>query len=483
MKPKSTSWTALATAIFVGGLMANSASAQNSDSLLNILIKKGVLTEQEAKDIKAEAAQQNQKDFNQNFAAKTGMPSWIKSYRLYGDFRGRFEENNAENVGYHTRDRFRFRLRTGLEIAMEKFDVGMRLASGNPQLNQANLLVGGQSITANQDLNSLESRKGIWIDAAYARYTPVKNDDWIVSASIGKIDNPFQLSNMVWDYDINPEGAGLQITHALSDQHAIKGIGGIFVLDEFNQSSPTPYIISGTNIVASPGIRASHDPYLFGGQALWEAKWTPQIDTSLGVAAFDIVHAQDSLSAKVQPFYNAGNTRNANGFLVHHYDPLIGSASVVYKFPAFPLYEGQFPIRLSGEYMRNPSAPNDQNAGYRAGITIGKAGKKHTWEINYRYQRLEADAWYDALVDDDNGAFYPGNAANPAPQLSGTGKNNGWFGGTNVKGHQVIATYSFTDFLNFTFVYYRNDAIIKSFALADNRSDAGHFYADLNWKF
>src|SRR5437867_2594010 len=190
MKPKCTSWTALATAIFVGGLMANRAPAQTTDSLLNILIKKGVITEQEAKDIKAEAAQQNQKDFNQAFTAKTGMPPWAKSYKLYGDFRGRFEENNTESVGYHTRDRFRFRLRTGLEVSMEKFDVGLRLASGNPQQNHANLLIGGSPDTANQDLNSLESRKGLWIDAAYARYTPVKNDDWIVSASIGKIDNP-----------------------------------------------------------------------------------------------------------------------------------------------------------------------------------------------------------------------------------------------------------------------------------------------------
>ena len=88
-----------------------------------------------------------------------------------------------------------------------------------------------------------------------------------------------------------------------------------------------------------------------------------------------------------------------------------------------------------------------------------------------------------APIIESDGAFYAGNSANPSPQLFGTGKSNGWFGGTNVKGHQIIATYSFTDFLNFTFIYYRNDAIIKSFAVADNRSDAGHFMADLNWKF
>ena len=100
--------------------------------------------------------------------------------------------------------------------------------------------------------------------------------------------------------------------------------------------------------------------------------------------------------------------------------------------------------------------------------------------LYYRYQRLEADAWFDALVDDDNGAFY--GAGNP--QLAGTGKVNGWFGGTNTKGHQIVATYSFTDFLNFTFIYYLNEAIIDAPAsAADTRSKTGHFMADLNWKF
>ena len=130
---------------------------------------------------------------------------------------------------------------------------------------------------------------------------------------------------------------------------------------------------------------------------------------------------------------------------------------------------------MSGEYLDNPGAPSNNQA-YRAGLTLGKAGRKHAWELNYRYQWLEADAWFDALVDDDNGAFY----GNGHPQLIGTGKANGWFGGTNVKGHQVIATYSITDYLNFTFTYYVNDLIIRAPA---QESSAGHFMADLMWKF
>jgi hypothetical protein len=147
------------------------------------------------------------------------------------------------------------------------------------------------------------------------------------------------------------------------------------------------------------------------------------------------------------------------------------------------------PVKVGGEYMRNPSAPAGRDTGYRAGITIGKAGRKNTWEVNYRYQRLEADAWYDALVDDDNRAFFANGLVygpNQSPLLfrTGAGGQRGLFSGTNVKGHQLIATYSFTDFANLTFIYCNNDIIINTTAAGvDNRSNATHVMVDLNFKF
>jgi len=493
MNQKCTTWTALAASIFAGGALATNSQGQTSDTLLNALIKKGIITEQEAKDIKAEANKDSQTQFNQSFTAKTGMASWINNYKLYGDFRGRFEENYADNAGYNARERYRYRLRLGLNVSMmDNLDIGLRLASGNPQTKTGGALVGGQSITANQDLNSLETRKFIWIDAAYGKWTPIKNNDFTLSATIGKMDNPFQLSNMIWDYDINPEGGALQAVYNINDQHALKGIGGIYILDEVKAGSLVTG--SGTGSLTPTTIHAGHDPYVYGGQLLFESKWTPKIDTSLGVAAFNIVH-KDSLSAFVQPSYNVGNTRTANGFLTYSMNPIIGTASATYKLATFPGYTGQFPIKLAGEYMDNPPAPSKQNKAWRAGVTFGKAGRKNTWEIAYRYQRLEADAWYDALVDDDNGAFYtagtagPGSSGNRALNSGLVNQANAaipvgaWLGGTNVKGHQVVATYSFTDSLNFTFIYYRNEAIINENVGIDKRSDVGHFMADLNWKF
>jgi hypothetical protein len=445
-------------------LFTMNAAAQSADALIDKLVEKGILTVKEGNELRDET----EKNFNQAYSVKTGLPEWVTALKFSGDFRGRFEENNAENKAYFTRDRYRYRVRFGVTASMvDNFDVGLRLSSGNPQTNPGGTLVGGQPITANTDLNSLESRKFIWVDAAYAKWTPIMNSDWTVTATIGKMDNPFLLSNMIWDYDIDPEGGSFQIAYNPTDKHTLRGIGAFFVLDELNQG-----------VGAVPSINPRHDPFVYGGQLLLESKWTPKFDTALGVAAFDIVYHQ-SLSSSVQPFYNSGNSRSTGattlGVLLYNYRPIIGTAAATYTLESFPYYSGRFPLKVMGEFMDNPGAPSNNQA-YRAGVTLGKAGHKKTWEINYRYQRLEADAWFDALVDDDNGAYY----ATGNPQLAGTGKANGWFGGTNVRGHLVQATYSFTDYLNFTFTYYLNDLIIGT---PGQSSRASHFMADLMWKF
>lgn len=436
----------------------------DADVLLNLFQKKGLISEQDVKDAHAALAAHNSAA---SVDGKTvgSMPEWVTGLKFSGDFRGRFEENNADNTAYSARDRYRYRVRVGAAVSMlDNFEVGVRLASGNPQTNPGGTLVGGQPITANQDLGSLESRKFLWIDAAYAKWTPIQNEDWRVSGTIGKMDNPFRLSNMVWDYDINPEGAATEVTYNLSDKHTLRGIGAFVVLDEINQG-----------VGAVPSISPSHDPFIIGAQVQLESKWTPRLQTTLSVAAFDIAN-RDSLSAKTQPFYNSGNTRDATtGLLVHNYNPIVASAAATYRLDSFPLYPGKFPIKAIAEYMENPGAPANNRA-FRLGGTLGQAGKKGLWQIDYRYQRLEADAWFDALEDDDNGAYY----ATGNPQLAGTGKANGWFGGTNVKGHLVQATYSFTDFLNFQFTCYLNDLIINA---PGQSSGAMHFMLDLNWRF
>jgi hypothetical protein len=169
---------------------------------------------------------------------------------------------------------------------------------------------------------------------------------------------------------------------------------------------------------------------------------------------------------------NIGNTLSGGAFATR-FNPIVASGSVTYTLDSFPLYQGKFPIKVGGEYMNNPAAGSN-NKGWWGGVTFGKSGKQGTWDLSYRYQRLEADAWWDQIVDDDNIAVTP---ATPAviPETGAAAA------GTNIKGHLVKFNYSIFDSLTFTFTCYVNDLINNPVPSA--RSSAVHAMADLMWKF
>lgn len=459
-----------ALALAPAGLMGQTGKPpSDADVLLQFFEKKGLISSQDVSEARDALASRHADSAQSGDlgGAKLIFPSWVTSVAFTSDFRFRYEENNAQDPAFIARDRYRFRLRLGaLFTLQDDFQIGVRLASGNPQTNPGGTLLGGQPITANQDLGSLDSRKFIWIDAAFAKWTPVHSGDWTFFTEVGKFDNPFKISNMLWDYDIVPEGAAMSGTYKISDGHKLRGTAAFVVLDEINQ---------GAGSLPTSIVDPNADPYVLGAQLLLESQWTPSFSSTVGIASFNL-GARNSLTPQGQdPFYNSGNTRNANGQLVYNFNPIVGSASMTWKGPSLAIYPGQFPFTLTGEFLKNPSAGSNNEA-WRAGVVFGKADKKNTWEISYRFQRLQADAWFDALEDDDNGAYY----ATGNPQLAGTGKKNGWFGGTNVEGSLVQGVYAFTDFMNFTFTYYINNLIINA---PGQTSSAGHFMADLNWRF
>src|ERR1051325_8130590 len=183
----------------------------------------------------------------------------------------------------------------------------------------------------------------------------------------------------------------------------------------------------------------------------------------------------DILLSSTSPSVNDGNTRGpgTNGPPLYAFTPIIAGGSLTYKFEGVPLYNGLFPIKAAGEYMNNPNAPT-QNIGWWAGVTLGKAGKKGLWEISYKYERLEGDAIFEELPDDDFGAFYQTGFTN-------SGFGAGYRGGTNVKGHVVKLVYNFTDAMNLSFTYYLTELIVPN--PPGSQSASGHMMVDLMWKF
>lgn len=451
-QPKTTKLALFAGAAALAALTPQ-AHAQSSDALIDKLVDKGILTADEAKDLRDEA----DKDFKTAFQAKTGMPDYVTSYKISGDFRGRFDQLSAtDNQHFENRARERFRLRFGIVAnIVDSMEVGFRLASGDYAQGSSNQ---GNPLSANSTSQNNGSKKNIWIDTAYAKWTALNNGDWLLAATIGKMDNPFVFTPMVFDPDYTPEGGAITGGYTFNDQQGITFTGAAFSLDEES--------------------RSTQDPFMYGGQVLWNAKWTPKLASTVGVGGFQIGSPQQLTAANV-PYQNQGNTRSATGVLLNNYNPIIGDASVTYTLDTFPLYTGAFPIKAGGEVIYNPGA-HDNNSGYWIGATFGKSGTKHTWDLTYRYEYLGADAWYDQVVDDDMAAYYQN-----VPTGAAAGTSAGAYGGTNVKGHMVKMNYSITDSVTFSITAYITDLINNPVYnnVAEPDSTMIHLMADIMWKF
>jgi hypothetical protein len=444
---------------------AVSGRAQSADALIDKLVDKGILTEKEAGELRTESDQ----GYTEALQTKLGMPDWVTGYKISGDVRMRFDHLSSDNIALVSRERERYRLRFGITVNMtDNLEAGFRLASGDAAKGFST----GNPLSANSTMQDNFTKKSVYIDTVYGKWTPINSGGWFFSATLGKMDNPFNFTPMVFDADLTPEGAAGQLNWSPNDRQTFSLTGAAFAMDELQMSTT--------------------DPFLYGGQFLWNAKWTEKLSTSAGLGVFQIINSSQLTTASV-PYVNQGNTRVIfidNSIpsspmtlyrLKHQFLPVIADASATYTLASFPFYNGTFPIKVAGEYMNNTRA-GSQNQGFWTGVTFGKSGTKKTWDLTYRYERLEADAWYDQLVDDDNGAFWPGD-------YPGANSGYGYYGGTNVKGHLIKFNYSLTDAFTLSVACFVTDLINRNgltpnLAVHDFKtSDTLRVMADAMWKF
>jgi hypothetical protein len=445
MKISKTAWAALMVGAACSTAYAPKAEAQSAEALMDALVRKGILTEQEAEDIKADVAKENRQHNKITVAGST-----VSGLKLYGDIRGRYEYFSSENDAFVTRNRFRYRLRAGATYTMfDQFEAGFRLTSSEPSGT-----FGGDPISGNSTMQDNASKKFLYIDLAYGRWYALNTPEWTTALTVGKMENPFVFSDMVFDGDYTPEGASVQLGHVFTDQHSVRLNGGLFVLDELG------------------GL--VNDPYFFGAQLRWDAKWSPKFATTAGVAGLCIDNDENLPNGNV-PNVNRGNTRNAAGAPQYSFNPIVADLALTYNVDRVPLYPGLFPIKVGGDYMYNPAAPSTvDNHGYSAGITFGKAGKKGTWEVAYTYKWLGSDAWWEEMVDSDFGAFYAGTLPN-------SGLGAGYGSGTNVKGHIIRVAYAPYDSILLSGKVFFTE-LINPFP-AGTESAMTRLQVDANWKF
>ncbi len=456
-----------ATAAALAGL-ATTGHAQSADALIDKLVDKGILTVKEAKDLREEA----DKDFARAHQVKTGIPDWVSTLKLGGDLRGRYDVlYNPDHAGggvITDRHRFRYRLRFGVVAALkDNFEVGFRLTSGEPKGSASQ---GGDPISGNASFGDNGSKKFVYIDQAYAKWTALNTPDFTLVTTVGKMENPFVLSEMLFDPDYTPEGAAVNLTYSLSDSHALKFNGGGFVLDELG---------------ALPS-----DPFMGAAQVRWDAAWTPKLQSSVGGALLAIANARGGggLTALNVADVNGGNSRSpvpvvpattpatTTAGLDNAFTTMVLDASTTYSLESFPFYTGAFPIKVGAEYIENLAAANRKH-GYGLGVTFGKSGKKGLWDVSYRWKEMQANSWYEEMVDSDFGAYYQ-----TASKFAGTG----YTAGVNLRGHVVRAQYTPYDAFTLAATVFLADVIstVGAGAIPANYdSQVTRIQVDAIWKF
>ncbi len=268
------------------------------------------------------------------------LPAWISDWTFKGDLRLRYE--GTDNDVSKDRNRGRFRLRLAGEKAIsDKLDFGFRLASG-----------AGEPTSTNQSFDDGFSGKEIWIDRVFVEY---KLNNGVIAA--GKIANPFETTNILWDSDVNPEG----LSQSFGDKTFVHL--GQFMVEE--QSSKT-------------------DSNLLAGQV------GRKFDR--GLAALGYYHYSDLTDAGLP---SAGNNSAASDF---HLLDVVGSY----------VLNTDKKLKATVHFVNNlsedaPSGVESNDIAYALFLSYGKAKQAGEWDLKYKYAHIEANAVVGAFADSDFG--------------------------------------------------------------------------------
>jgi hypothetical protein len=472
------------------------ARAQDAGALLDLLVKKKIITDQEAEEVRGELTRE---------AATTAAGKWkisapINELELYGDMRVRYEQRQGTTASVVPgapgpndtlkRSRERYRLRLGLRGTLaDDWFFGLRLeTSTNPR---------STNVTFGDDAGPFgKTSDGAFIGQAYLGYTGIRD----LKLTVGRMPNPLVTTLMVWDGDINPEGMAEQWKHSYNfsfgggttttaesyskDSKSTAAITaaepwklkldlfvnlGQFLYDDANPENPL-----GPRSVSSRRLVPNSDNWILAWQA--GAKLTFPKDIYVQVAP--VLYTYTGNGDSFNTFYVGGQQGLTNTASMNTNQVGINSLMVLETPWEFGFQIHDIPLRIFGDFAVNFDADDralaaghpeagDQRYAYQIGAGIGQLKAKHDWQLQAFWQHTEQYALDPNLVDSD---FFDSRV--------------------NIEGVVVQAGYAITDAVTFNLSYgygRRSDKSLGTGGAGDigiNPLDKYQlFQADLNVKF
>ncbi len=406
------------------------------------------ITDQVREEVVAQAKMERWGDAN-------AIPEWVDRLKWEGDIRlgyqgDLFAKGNApeffqqvqgQNISNTTEDRNRFRMRARLGLNARitpEISAGVRLATGGLS----------DPVSTNQTLGQTNNKYSFVLDRAFVK---AHSDDFLpwLTASVGRLPNPFFSTSLVWDDDVSFEGAALHIDPYAKSANIWRPYAtlGAFPLQDVEQSA---------------SVKAK-SKWLTGAQIGLE--WIPDNKTraKLGLAYYDYRNISGIRNAFEQTAYNRtapdfrqkGNTL----FNIANTNPATNLYALAADYQLLNLTGmvdlnlfNPVHVMLSGDYVKNIGFSRSKTlartgvdvaprtTGYMAQLAVGMPSMqlKNDWQISAAYRYLEADAVLDAFADSD---FHLGGTNNKGFILGaqyGLGKNTWlsarWLSSNEIRG-------------------------------------------------
>ncbi|MDQ6622599.1 MAG: putative porin [Verrucomicrobiota bacterium] len=493
-------FAAAAASLLLGPTIAR---AQDAGALLDLLVRKKLITDQEAEEVRGELT----KDYSQQPAGKLKLSQPLTELEIYGDARVRYEYRAgrtadgqptaapgpgvATSRDWQERSRERYRLRLGIRgTLIDDWFFGLRLeTSQNPR--STNVTFGDDSSSGVFAKNS----DGVNVGQAYLGYKGFHD----ITLTVGRMPNPLVTTLMVWDGDINPEGLAEQWKHTFNlslggsettaSSYSADGKStatvtpaepvklkidvfanlGQFVYDDANPENPL-----GPRGFTANRLTPSTDAWLFA----WQLGARVTFPKNYYFQVAPVLYNYSGLGDNFNSFYRGGNPFVTNSASLAQNQTGANSLLILEVPSEFGFKIGELPAKVFGDFAVNFDADDralaagtpgkgDQRYAYQIGVGIGQLKAKRDWQLQAFYMHSEQYSLDPNLVDSDF-----------------------WDSRVNVEGFVIQGGYALSDAVSINLSYgygWRVDKSLGTGGTGDigiNPLDKYHiFQADLNWKF
>lgn len=278
------------------------AVSNSTDPLLDLFVKKGFVTQQEAEQVEAEA-----EATRTNAAQMPAMPPsvWkisqpVKSVELYGDVRLRYEDRAAEDPVGNQIDlqRFRYAVRFGLRGDLhDGFYYGFRLDTGsNPRSPWVTFGTSTSSSSSYYYGPFGKSEAAVNIGQVYIGWNP---ESW-VDVTVGKMPNPLYTSTMVWSANISPEGFAERFKYPVGQAQFFANFAQ-FLYDDLN-----PNFVSGDLGINGLIGQQTDNVFMFAWQGGFNYQITPNINAKIAGTVYNYLGLRQSTAntlSSQSPYY------------------------------------------------------------------------------------------------------------------------------------------------------------------------------------